>query len=94
MGLIRFVQAHNTNKELRKTRELEEQKLAVIENWELNGISNRAQLRNREINGIRSCETNKAIQHIRMRYVIDEITEEEYKQMKKDIEDWKDGFRL
>lgn len=32
MGLIRIVQSHNRNKELRKTRELEEQKLGVMQN--------------------------------------------------------------
>ena len=78
MGLIRFVQAHNRNKELRKARELEEQKLDAMENWEFNGKSNRAQLGNKEMNKSTSDETNKAIQHLKMRYAIDEITEEEY----------------
>lgn len=87
MGLIRFVQAHNKNKELRKTRELEEQNLAVIENWELNGKSNRAQLENQKMNKSTSDETNKAIQHLKMRYAIDEITEEEYEKMKNKLED-------
>ena len=41
MGLIRFVQAHNRNKELRKTRELEEQKLSVMEHGELNNVRDR-----------------------------------------------------
>jgi len=87
MGLIRFVQAHNKNKELRKTRELEEQNLAVMENWELNGKSNRAQLENQKMNKSTSDETNKAIQHLKMRYAIDEITEEEYEKMKNKLED-------
>ena len=52
MGLIRFVQEHNRNKELRKTRELEEQNLAVMENWELNGKSNRSQLENQEMRNL------------------------------------------
>ena len=86
MGLIRFIQAHNRNKELRKTRELEDQKLAVIENWELNGKSNRAQLENQEMNKSTCDETNKAIQHLKMRYAIDEITEEEYEKMRKKLE--------
>ncbi len=50
MGLIRFIQAHNRNKELRKTRELEEQKLAVMENKELNEVRDSVQLENRERN--------------------------------------------
>ena len=87
MGLIRFVQEHNRNKELRKTRELEEQKLAVMENWELNGKSNRAQLENQEMNKSTSDETNKAIQHLKMRYAIDEITDEEYEKMMNKLED-------
>ena len=87
MGLIRFIQAHNRNKELRNARELEEQKLDAMENWEFNGKSNRAQLGNREMNKSTSDETNKAIQHLKMKYAIDEITEEEFEQMKRDIED-------
>jgi len=86
LGLIRFVQAHNRNKESRKARELAEQKLDVMEDWEFNGKSNRAQLRNREMNKSTSDETNNAIQHLKMRYVIDEITEEEYEKMKKKLE--------
>ena len=89
MGLIRFIQAHNRNKELRNARELEEQKLDAMDNWEFNGKSNRAQLGNREMNKSTSDETNKAIQHLKMRYAIDEITEEEYENMKKKLENWK-----
>ena len=87
MGLIRFVQVHNRNKELKKTRESEEQKLAVMENWELNGKSNRAQLENQEMSKSTCDETNKAIQHLKMRYAIDEITDEEYEKMMNKLED-------
>ncbi len=38
MGLIRFVQAHNRNKELKGMRQLKEQELAIIENKEISDI--------------------------------------------------------
>ena len=84
MGLIRFIQAHNRNKELRKTRELEEQKLAVMENKELNEVRDSVQLENREMNKLGN---DDAVNMLNIRYAIGEITEEEYEQMKKDLED-------
>jgi len=38
MGLIRFVQARNRNKELKGMRQLKEQELAIIENKEISDI--------------------------------------------------------
>jgi uncharacterized membrane protein len=84
MGLIRFIQAHNRNKELRKTRELEEQKLAVMENKELNEVRDSVQLENREMNKLGN---DDAVNMLNIRYAIGEITEGEYEQMKKDLED-------
>jgi len=84
MGLIRFIQAHNRNKELRKTRELEEQKLDVMENKELNEVRDSVQLENREMNKLGN---DDAVNMLNIRYAIGEITEEEYEQMKKDLED-------
>ena len=83
MGLIRFIQAHNRNKELRKTRELEEQKLAVMENKELNEVRDSVQLENREMNKLGN---DDAVNMLNIRYAIGEITEAEYEKMKKKLE--------
>lgn len=38
MGLIRFVQSHNRNKELKNMRKLKEQELDILEHKELNEV--------------------------------------------------------
>ena len=78
MGLIRFVQAHNRNKELKEMIKLKEQELAVIEN--------------KEISDVREEIKNDEYEVLRMRFAKGEITEEEYDKMKKILEDWKGGL--
>ena len=73
MGLIRFVQAHNRNKELKEMRKLKEQELAVIEN--------------KEISDVREEIKNDEFEVLRMRFAKGEITEDEYDKMKKILED-------
>ena len=68
MGLIRFVQAHNRNKELKEMRKLKEQELAVMERKETSEVRNESKVDEYEI--------------LRMRYAKGEITEEEYTRMK------------
>lgn len=68
MGLIRFVQAHNRNKELKNMRQLKEQELAVIENKELNDVSS-------------NLETDE-YKILRNRFAKGEISQEEYEKMK------------
>jgi len=72
MGLIRFVQAHNRNKELKEMIKLKEQELAVIEN--------------KEISDVREEIKNDEYEVLRMRFAKGEITEEEYEKMKKKLE--------
>lgn len=68
MGLIRFIQAHNRNEELKNMRQLKEQELAVIENKELNEVSS-------------NLETDE-YKILRNRFAKGEISQEEYEKMK------------
>ena len=68
MGLIRFVQAHNRNKELKGMRQLKEQELDVLENRERNQTETNIKLDEYQI--------------LRKRYAKGEISSEEYDKMK------------
>ena len=74
MGLIRFAQAHNRNKELKNMRRLKEQELAVLEHKEINETKKGSELDAKEI--------------IKIRYAKGEITKEQYEKMKRDFESW------
>jgi len=134
MGLIRFIQAHNRNKELKGMRQLKEQELDVLENRERNdtrkSFDRRTMHEYKQINEestmaeCESCEDlfssdalevydvdgkelylceecgkkvvektkettkteDEALNVLRLRFAKGEITKEEFKQMKKDLE--------
>jgi hypothetical protein len=74
MGLIRFMQAHNRNKELKNTRQLKEQELDILEHKELNEVRKTSEAEDEAPNILRS------------RYAKGEITKEQYERKKKDLE--------
>ncbi len=59
MGLIRFIQTHNRNKELKNMRKLKEQELDILERKEISDVKKESEVNTKEITTTRYEKSEK-----------------------------------